>query len=538
MAGEDEQQDADHWRWKYRQQIAELDRLESEWQANETILRRAISRLGRCAMGHGPNTDQAVEELEAGIRAGSSVDELAHQAERIAAALARGEQAPSDEPSDEPTAATRDEPANRRRVYLELVGRLADQISDGDLQTLRGNVERARTEADLEAARDALIEWLVSQRDQASPAPLADTASNGSAESGASELTSSHLLALLERIEVPVQLRAMRDELRERLRAGQPEADSSAAVDEVADLIGEIRGHLEQRQHEVQEFLGHVTGRIEQIGSLLDEQTTTLGDQAERGRVFNADLTQELNSLRSDLADAEGLDQVKEAVDQRLDDMSTRILEYGENQQAALAQARDKLQQLGERVSDLEREAYDLRNALEAKDNEALTDTLTGLPNRQAYDQRVLEEFQRWQRFGTHLALALFDVDHFKAINDTYGHRAGDKALHAIAQLLHSGLRRVDFLARYGGEEFVALLPGTTAEGGQTVVDRLLARVASSGFHYDRQPVAVSLSAGVTHFGLDDTIETVIDRADQGLYAAKELGRNGSVVRYPPDADN
>jgi diguanylate cyclase len=178
-----------------------------------------------------------------------------------------------------------------------------------------------------------------------------------------------------------------------------------------------------------------------------------------------------------------------------------------------------------------------LRAAVRRKDEEALIDPLTGIPNRGGYERRALEEFERWQRYGAPLSLALLDVDHFKRINDEYGHSAGDKALRMIAQLLAKRLRRIDFLARYGGEEFVALLPGTSADSAFTVVDRLRARVSAAGFHYKGEPVTISLTAGVTAFGAGDTIEAVIERADAALYEGKQSGRDRTVLRAPPGSD-
>ncbi len=536
MAEEDDTQDADYWRRRYRQQIDEVDRIESQWQASDTALRRALLRFGRLATGYGEAVDDAVDALHASIRAEAPVDELAGQIDRLANALVDDNASSDDNPPRHDIAASDAHDASRRGVYLDLVHRLRSTTGDASLDELRHRLERARTDAELDATIQNLVQWLALDTSAGAPAPHDESVATNTEPVDESLYPAAPLLDLVERITVPPVFEDARAELLARLQSEPGTAETGDATANVASLINDIRVYLENRQQEVQEFLGHVTGRVEQLGILLSDQSTTLGDEVERGRVFNVDLTEYLDSLRTDIGEASGLEQIKDAVDERLDTMASRISEHREAQQATLERARSTLQHMNTRVGELEREAHELRNALRAKDTEALTDALTGLPNRKAYDQRIAEEFQRWQRFGTHLTLVLFDIDHFKHINDTYGHRAGDNALHVIAQLLSGGLRRIDFLARYGGEEFVALLPGAMEDGSRTVVDRLLTRVFESQFHYHGEPVTISLSAGVTPFGMDDTIESVVDRADQALYAAKEAGRNQCVVRPPPEA--
>ena len=157
-------------------------------------------------------------------------------------------------------------------------------------------------------------------------------------------------------------------------------------------------------------------------------------------------------------------------------------------------------------------------------------DVLTGIPNRLAYEKKVAEEVARWKRFGHPLSVAVWDVDFFKKVNDTFGHKAGDKVLKTIAQLLNERIRETDFLARYGGEEFVMLLPGTKEEETLRLVNDLREKVASCGFHYHGDPVSITVSCGVSCFRENDNLETVFERADQALYRAKRNGRNQCVI--------
>ncbi len=153
----------------------------------------------------------------------------------------------------------------------------------------------------------------------------------------------------------------------------------------------------------------------------------------------------------------------------------------------------------------------------------ATTDGLTGLKNHRAFQEQVMDEFRRVQRYGLPLALMVLDVDHFKQYNDLFGHPAGDQVLQQVAQTLRSGVRAVDFVARYGGEEFVILLPQTEARPAMEVAERLRGEIESHPGHL--RPITVSI--GVASAGPRiDTAADLIDAADRALYASKRAGRN------------
>jgi len=156
------------------------------------------------------------------------------------------------------------------------------------------------------------------------------------------------------------------------------------------------------------------------------------------------------------------------------------------------------------------------------------TDPLTGCANRRVLDQRLREELDRARRYDQVVTVALFDVDDFKRVNDTYGHQVGDRVLKQLAFLLRHELRTMDFLARYGGEEFVVVLPETGGTGARLFTDRILRRVQQHNFGDAAVPVIVTVSAGLATFP-DDRVaddESLMRLADQNLYKAKRAGRN------------
>ena len=168
-----------------------------------------------------------------------------------------------------------------------------------------------------------------------------------------------------------------------------------------------------------------------------------------------------------------------------------------------------------------------LRSVEEAR-REAVTDDLTALYNRRACDKRLAEEVDRAQRYGRPFSVLMVDVDHFKAVNDRYGHPGSDLVLKQVAQRLARQLRQVDVAARYGGEEFMVILPETPGEPAALVADRICRAIAAETVAMpsgDEVPVTVNI--GVASFPDDaDTRDGLISAADRALYAAKHTGRN------------
>ena len=157
----------------------------------------------------------------------------------------------------------------------------------------------------------------------------------------------------------------------------------------------------------------------------------------------------------------------------------------------------------------------------------ALTDPLTGLPNRRAAEERLQKERARTPRDGHGFALALVDLDHFKMVNDRYGHAVGDEVLKAVARRFESGLREGDWVARWGGEEFLFVLHGSTAEEAVGIMERLAGEVRATPIQTSVGAISLSFSAGVAAFGTHDSeILPMLEKIDHALYRAKADGRD------------
>ncbi len=154
---------------------------------------------------------------------------------------------------------------------------------------------------------------------------------------------------------------------------------------------------------------------------------------------------------------------------------------------------------------------------------QATTDPLTGLYNRLKFDEALASDILRAKRYGTSLALVLYDVDHFKQVNDIHGHQIGDDVLVRLSQIVAKHVRNTDLLARWGGEEFVILTPGSDGEMARQAAEKLAATIQRARFE---EVGSITCSFGIAQYSSGDTAETLITRADHALYRAKMNGRN------------
>jgi diguanylate cyclase len=219
-----------------------------------------------------------------------------------------------------------------------------------------------------------------------------------------------------------------------------------------------------------------------------------------------------------------------------------------ERAQQVLQQARDLVElRVAERTRDLmavnERLLHEVAERARAEEllaQAARSDPLTGLINRRGMLEHLEYEAAGFQRSHTPFTLLLADLDRFKAINDTYGHDAGDQALIQTSGQLTQDLRAHDLVARWGGEEFLILLPNTDLQGGLVVAEALREGIAAQKVAIGEQDLRLTLSIGVAAYGCDQTIHQCIKAADTALYQAKHGGRNRVATAPAPasfDAD-
>jgi diguanylate cyclase (GGDEF)-like protein len=190
------------------------------------------------------------------------------------------------------------------------------------------------------------------------------------------------------------------------------------------------------------------------------------------------------------------------------------------------------------RIKHLQERLCEMQRKLE---EQSITDSLTGLKNRRFFDERLQEEFKRAQRYGDYLSLIMIDLDHFKSVNDRFGHPAGDEVLREAAALIRASIRDPDICARYGGEEFAVILPKTHMSGALAVAERIWRELGAKEYALTPasspasapRPVKVTASLGLAFYPSKDITagDLLLRFADQALYQAKKAGRN-SICLY------
>ena len=241
---------------------------------------------------------------------------------------------------------------------------------------------------------------------------------------------------------------------------------------------------------------------------LLKSLAEAINDLVERNASHTNRLEDHKASIQKAMTKA-GLEEIERLLIQELESMQSANEKY----RVQLAQADLKLQEQREIMKKIQ---------VDAK-----LDFLTKVANRRAFEARLSEELARTQRHGNRFSLIMFDLDHFKQVNDRHGHVVGDKMLQVVAHLMEEQIRVTDCVGRFGGEEFVVLLPETSARQGWVVADKIRRAIENSGLKHERSIIKITVSAGVGEVAAaGDTIETLIARVDAALYRAKQAGRN------------
>ncbi|ARU86534.1 GGDEF domain-containing protein [Pseudomonas sp. M30-35] len=331
------------------------------------------------------------------------------------------------------------------------------------------------------------------------------------------------LLDLLAELPLPEHHQSQAEALSTRIRAGLNMYELVPVLDDLAVLMRVI---ADVGQREFEGYLKQLNERLAHFQGSLKETHEGYVEAVNTERALDTELREQVDGLNVSVQEATDLSNLKGLVENRLSGLLGTMEQYQSQRDERERQVTEHLQALVERVASMEQEATGFRQHMEEQRQKALIDPLTGLPNRAAWGERLEIELARWQRYNGHLLLAIIDIDHFKRINDDYGHLAGDKVLKIIAGELQKRMRKSDFIARFGGEEFVVLLPSTPLEGGLQLLETLRSAIEKCPFHFKGEPVTITLSAGISAFAEDEPSDEVFERADQALYRAKNLGRN------------
>jgi diguanylate cyclase (GGDEF)-like protein len=270
------------------------------------------------------------------------------------------------------------------------------------------------------------------------------------------------------------------------------------------------------------------------LTSINDNIKTTISDsekRQEKREQYNADINEQISVMEGVVKDSDALDDLKLQATAHLEKMQVSLAKSAKAEQQEQKATIALMKQMQKRVEELEAEAVTHKQKLFTQRSAALSDQLTKLPNRMAYEEKVQLEVQQAKEKGHNLCIGIMDIDHFKKINDTYGHTVGDKTLQVIAKHIRQYLPADDFVARWGGEEFVLLLPSTSLEKAYEKIEIIRKKVAGLPFKFKGERVSVTISCGLSQIGNKITLEQAFEQADTYLYKAKEAGRNKTIYK-------
>ena len=331
------------------------------------------------------------------------------------------------------------------------------------------------------------------------------------------------LLGLLEDLSLPERHRPQAEAMRERLAHGLNWYELLPILDDQAVLMLAV---TDSGQHEFEAYLKQLNERLEAFQGHLQVASDGYADSRAAAEELDTQIREQVDGLQSSVQDAADLDSLKQVLESHLEGLLGTMDEHRQQRDLREQEVAARLQGLAERVANMEQEAQGYREHLEVQRQKALIDPLTGLPNRAAWSERLDHEINTWHQRGNSLSLAMLDLDHFKRVNDGYGHLAGDKVLKIIAGVLRKRLRPSDFIARFGGEEFVLLMPDSALADALAVGEVLRAAIEACPFHFKGEPVTITVSMGVAQLQPGERSEVALKRADEALYRAKAAGRN------------
>lgn len=546
--------DKNNWREKYLNALDEQEQLEKQLASQQELLRSALVRVSVAADGQDETLDQIMAKLREHLRGKMSATEFSSILAQLETEALAFEQHREQGALDilhalmdvtKPLQAFKLSRGVKKELndYLtqlpqrskkiRLYPALLQQLAKIQQQAL-GEIEQPKTslfDKILGGKTSTKIDEFNGENDDgliANLPPMIDSTSD-SVEPVGNHLTaeySAQIIRVLNQFFTSLEHEAA---IRNKVEAMRRKLEQGVSVDSLVPLLDSVRDLVMEAYLAANQafatYLKNVNQELAEIYMLLGGAVKNTQSEREASRKLQADVMREMSDLETTAASATDINQLKDTVKSQLGNIRQVIDHYQQTDQAQQFLA-EQLQTLGAKIKTMEVEAEKNRTSLEAHRQKALHDPLTELPNREAYNERASSEVQRWQRYGRPLTIAIFDIDHFKRINDTYGHQAGDRVIKVIGRSIAKRLREVDFFCRYGGEEFVALMPETDSATALAVLEKVRDAIANAAFNYKDQPMSITLSVGLTEFKTNDSLESAFERADQALYTAKSDGRN------------
>ncbi len=502
----------DNWKEKYLNLLDDQEHTGKAYLEKESLLRKTIVRLTIATTGLDPLLDPHLLRIRGQLKNGVDSHTLKDELEKFTHSVALIKQSPPQNPS----------------VETELLfDFLLRQYSDGQRQNALIQLQKKTGTVKFETSTQlftAIFEAI-------EPDDVAASTPNITANHIDINIVSRQLLSLLEGIEIPGIFDQQAQTAKQALAASHRNTEAFEVIlDKSFKLLLKIKQHNQSEQQDIDKFLSHITEQLAMLDIGVMDASSDAQKSAEIRNRLDQSVSEQMNELQLSSSNATKLEPLKGIITSRLATIAQEIQDHNQKETILRQKTQQQLDDLVDKIKDMESESCDLKSKLKIANTQALRDYLTGMPNRNAYNERLESELARWKRYPAPLSLIIWDIDHFKNINDSYGHKAGDKVLLLIAKQLSEHSRATDFISRFGGEEFTMLLPNTDGPSAMVLANQLRQTIEKTGFNAGGNSVAITISCGITEFILDDTDEIAFERADQALYQAKQQGRNRCCI--------
>lgn len=462
------------WKEKYFQELEFAEQREEQTKAERNTLERMLVRTSLASKGQAPKLDRLLDRVRSDLRKNKvDVDswrELQKQIDRQVALL---DDAPARKVLNRPEEAV-PEPKPAAAVVVDSL----HEVPDAENQSQRLRIARRV----------------------------------------------GHLLGqLLTQVSLEPDVETKARHLQRALLSSDNWDELREGLNQVADLIL-IAVNRSQREFEA--FLKRLDERLEVLQDHFSIQSSAQSGRQAAVEALDRNIRDEIELAGQSIEASGDFQSLKQSVGRHLEFIGQSVGDFRVEETEREKQLADELTAMQEKVAVMEAHSEEMQEQVRRERQRAMTDQLTQLPNREAWQERLSFEFNRWKRYQYPLTAGVMDIDLFKRVNDSYGHKAGDRVLQIFAKEINKRLRNTDFAARFGGEEFVVLFPETKPDDAVIMMDKLRAHISALPFHFGGDPVTITFSAGLTAFAPGDTEETVFERADRALYSAKDRGRN------------
>ncbi len=546
-----EAMDQSAWKLKYYRSLDELDEKQRAWSETEALLKKALSRVSLAAAERDPDLDPVLDQFRRSIKTSSDRAELARQVGAVSKAVVALD------------GRIQEGRGRLQRVVAELTGAISSRCGGfKNRRTLKKLSKfEPRYDEDVIAFLEKLtklLESILDPVDVAEPAepaereprsvesvpvesvpvesvpvesvPVESVVEEASSDAMAPEedlgWAREKLLSLVQQLHIPAELETLAGEITERIRQGVDLESLALRLDDILGLITRTRKAEKRHLEAFADALAKRLGEVEQVLGVAgdnEQNVQALHDE------LHADMTGKVSRMRSRMHNVREIDELRGILDEQLTGVVQRLDRFRDDNDARRERHENRLSKLSANLTEARKQANTLQEKLDRQKTLGMTDALTQIGNRHAYDLAIQSEMERATRYGSPLCLIVCDVDHFKKVNDTLGHLAGDKVLRAVAKILQNRTREPDFVARYGGEEFAVIMPGIDVKEAVSAAQKLRIGIAKCPFENLGKPVRITISFGVTQWHSGEDAEVLFERTDQALYQAKKEGRNRVV---------